>query len=174
MQPFFAPERLHQEKSRSPGLNPARKPMELGGTVSTTIAGAVNGQRMTVAAGVSGCTGDASAREALRVAAQKTFRTRCMIRERSLSPISIERESRPVVRMLELALFRADQVELRGPQGFVFRLALPEIGIETFHEDRGRRVGDTPQRGENRAGAGELEGADQADEALSSHLPAEP
>jgi len=47
-------------------------------TVSTTRPGVENGQLTTVAAGVSGCTGWTSEREAqlLRVATQKTLQTR--------------------------------------------------------------------------------------------------
>src|SRR6185369_3879630 len=43
-----------------------------------------------------------------------------------------------------------------------------------LHERRRRVVGDAPQGGEDRARAGELEGTDQADQPLSSHLFTEP
>src|SRR5215210_1660773 len=89
------------------------------------------------------------------------------------APVAEKLEGRPVEGVGRSGL-PPDLVDLRRSQGFVLRLAVAEIAVETLHEASGGDVGDAPQRGEDRARAGELEGACQADQALASHLLAEP
>ena len=67
-----------------------------------------------------------------------------------------------------------DQINLGGAQRLILALALPQVVVEAPHQLDGRFIGDAPQRGDDGAGAGELEGAGEADQALAAQLLAEP
>ena len=67
----------------------------------------------------------------------------------------------------------ADQLELGRLQGFVLALAGAEVTVEADHELGGGEVVDGPQAGGDGTGAGDLEGAAEAHEALAAALRAE-
>ena len=77
-------------------------------------------------------------------------------------PIAEQLERRPVERMGRFGLL-PDLIDLRRPQGLVLGFAIVEMTVKALHEGSGGDVRDAPHGGEDGAGAGELEGADQAD-----------
>src|SRR6185312_320584 len=128
---------------------------------------AMTGLRCRCPGSAPGATGSGS-RACTRAAAISSP----SISSRSSLPIPGKLERRPVEGVGGSGPL-PDVVDLRCPQGFVLRLATVEIAVEALHEASGRAISDSPQRSENRTGAGILESAREPDEAFARHLPAQ-